>query len=44
MERLDAFILDASVTVAWYYRDEADPYADAIARRFPALKAIVPSV
>jgi predicted nucleic acid-binding protein len=44
MERLDAFILDASVTVAWYYRDEADPYADAVARRFPGVKALVPSV
>lgn len=44
MERLDAFILDASVTVAWYYRDETDPYADAIARRFPDVRAIVPSV
>jgi predicted nucleic acid-binding protein len=44
MERLDAFILDASVTAAWYYRDEADPYADAVARRFPGVKALVPSV
>ncbi len=44
MERLDAFVLDASVTVAWYYQDEADPYADAVARQFPEVRAIAPSI
>ena len=43
-DRLDSFVLDASITVAWYFRDEADPYADAVARRVPTVKPIVPSV
>ena len=25
------FVLDGSVTLAWYFQDEADPYADAVA-------------
>jgi predicted nucleic acid-binding protein len=42
--KLDAFVLDASVTLAWYFEDEADPYADAVARRFRSMQAIVPSI
>jgi predicted nucleic acid-binding protein len=41
---VDAFVLDASITLAWYFQDEADDYADAIARKFPAVEALVPSI
>jgi predicted nucleic acid-binding protein len=40
----EAFILDASVALAWCFSDEADPYADAIAKKFPAIDAVVPSL
>jgi predicted nucleic acid-binding protein len=43
-KKLDAFVLDASVTLAWHFQDEADPYADAVARQLPSVEAIVPSV
>jgi predicted nucleic acid-binding protein len=42
--KVEAFVLDGSVTLAWYFRDEADAYADAIAARFPAVGAVVPTV
>jgi predicted nucleic acid-binding protein len=38
------FVLDGSVALAWYFKDEANPYADAIAARFPAMRAVVPAV
>jgi predicted nucleic acid-binding protein len=38
------FVLDGSLALAWYFRDEADPYADAVAARFPAARAVVPMV
>jgi hypothetical protein len=31
------FVLDASVALAWCFQDEADPYADAVAARFPSV-------
>ena len=37
-------VLDGSVTLAWYFKDEADPYADAVAARFPGVRAVVPAV
>jgi predicted nucleic acid-binding protein len=40
----EAFVLDGSVSLAWYFKDEADPYADAIAARFPGAKAVVPTI
>jgi len=39
-----AFVLDCSIAVAWFFQDEADPYADAIASRFPNAEAVVPSI
>ena len=42
--KLDAFVLDASVTLAWYFEGESNAYADAIADRFPAVQAIVPAI
>lgn len=38
------FVLDASVALAWCFQDEADPYADAIAARFPSVEAVVPNL
>ena len=40
----ESFILDGSVSLAWYFKDEADPYADAIATRFPGVQAVVPTI
>ena len=38
------FVLDTSLTLAWYFADEANPYADAVARSLPSGEAIVPSL
>jgi predicted nucleic acid-binding protein len=38
------FVLDGSLALAWYFKDEADPYADAVAARFPASRAAVPVI
>ena len=42
--KAEAFVLDGSVTLAWYFKDEANPYADAIASRFPDVQAVVPAI
>jgi predicted nucleic acid-binding protein len=42
--RAKAFVLDGSVTLAWYFKDEADPYADAVAAGFPGVQAVVPEI
>jgi predicted nucleic acid-binding protein len=42
--KLDAFVLDASVTLSWYFEGESSAYADGIAEQFPAVQAIVPAV
>jgi predicted nucleic acid-binding protein len=38
------FVLDGSLALAWYFKDEADPYADAVAARFPTARAAVPVI
>jgi predicted nucleic acid-binding protein len=38
------FVLDGSLALAWYFQDEADPYADAVAACFPAARACVPLI
>ena len=38
----DRFVLDGSVTLAWLFFDEQDPYADAIVARLPNLEMLVP--
>ncbi|MGD0010813.1 MAG: type II toxin-antitoxin system VapC family toxin [Terriglobia bacterium] len=38
------FVLDGSLALAWYFKDEADPYADAVAAHFPAARAAVPLI
>jgi predicted nucleic acid-binding protein len=42
--KVDRFVLDSSVALAWCFHDEQDPYADAIAARFPAVDIVVPSL
>jgi predicted nucleic acid-binding protein len=39
-----AFVLDGSLALAWYFKDEADLCADAVAASFPAARAAVPQV
>ena len=38
------FVLDGSVALAWYFKDEADAYADAVAAHLPSARAIVPQL
>jgi predicted nucleic acid-binding protein len=38
------FVLDSSLALAWYFKDEAAPYADAVAASFPASRAAVPVI
>ena len=40
----DRFVLDTSLTLAWYFADEADPYADAVAQKLASTEAVVPSL
>jgi predicted nucleic acid-binding protein len=42
--KAEAFVLDGSVSLAWYFKDEANPYADAVAARFPEVRAVVPAI
>jgi predicted nucleic acid-binding protein len=39
-----AFVLDCSVTLRWFFADEVDAYADAVAHVFPSASAIVPGI
>ncbi|WP_268914423.1 PIN domain-containing protein [Arenibaculum pallidiluteum] len=38
------FVLDASVTLAWAFEDEATPETDAVLRALGGTNAIVPSI
>lgn len=40
----DRLVLDTSLTLAWYFADEANPYADAVAQTLASAEAIVPSL
>jgi predicted nucleic acid-binding protein len=42
--KTDSFVLDGSVALSWYFADEADSYADAVAARFPQVRAFVPAI
>lgn len=37
-------MLDRSVALAWYFKDEAVSYADQVAGAFPAAQAVVPTI
>ena len=36
-------VLDSSIALCWYFQDEADPYADAVARALNSAEAVVPA-
>jgi predicted nucleic acid-binding protein len=38
------FVLDCSIVFAWYFADESDPYADAVAASLPGATALVPAL
>jgi predicted nucleic acid-binding protein len=38
------FVLDCSVTMAWYFKDEANAYAKAVRKSLSGLNAVVPSL
>jgi predicted nucleic acid-binding protein len=42
--RAEQIVLDGSLTLAWYFKDEANAYADAVATRFPDVRAVVPAI
>jgi predicted nucleic acid-binding protein len=44
MSAEQGFVLDGSVTLAWYFADEADAYADEVGRQLPSVRAIVPTI
>ncbi|MBI2191167.1 MAG: type II toxin-antitoxin system VapC family toxin [Planctomycetes bacterium] len=44
VSKSEAFVLDGSVAVAWFFEDEADAYAEAIENSLLAASAVVPSL
>jgi predicted nucleic acid-binding protein len=38
------FVLDCSVTMAWYFKDEASEYANAVRRSLVRVNAVVPAL
>jgi predicted nucleic acid-binding protein len=42
--KVEAFVLDGSVAIAWCFQNETNSYADVIAARFPAVQAVVPAI
>lgn len=39
-----AFVLDGSVTMAWFFRDEANAYAEAVEDSMTRAEAVVPAL
>lgn len=44
MARTLEFVLDGSVTMAWYFKDEADAYADSVRDGLVQARAFVPTL
>ena len=44
MESMKEFVLDGSVTMAWYFQDEMSDYADAVRDGMDRSQAVVPSL
>jgi predicted nucleic acid-binding protein len=44
MDTKDGFVLDCSVTMAWCFDDEANPYTDGVRDSLADLRAVVPSL
>lgn len=43
-KKADGFVLDCSVAMAWYFKDEADAYAKAVRKALGRLGAVVPAL
>ena len=39
-----SFVLDCSITLAWFFEDETDAYADAVRDSLASVSAVVPSL
>ena len=39
-----AFVVDASVALAWCFEDEATPYAESVLDRLQQIEAVVPAI
>jgi len=44
MSARNEFVLDGSVTMAWYFADESNAYADAVLTALETGRAVVPSL
>lgn len=44
MSKTHEFVLDGSVTMAWYFQDEANAYADSVRDSLAESQAVVPSL
>jgi predicted nucleic acid-binding protein len=44
MKKTGQFVLDGSVALAWFFADEANPYADKVLASFPSTEAVVPAI
>ena len=44
MKKVERFVLDGSVALCWYFADEANAYADAVAARFSQVEVVVPAL
>ena len=44
MERAQEFVLDVSVTMAWYFKDEINDYANAVRDSLAHCQAVVPTL
>jgi predicted nucleic acid-binding protein len=42
--RVVEFVLDCSVTMAWYFKDEADPYSREVRKALGGARAVVPGL
>ena len=40
----EVFVLDSSVSLAWFFKDETSSYADAVASHFSRGQAVVPTI
>ena len=40
----EAFVLDGSVTLAWFFEDETDEYVEAVEDSLPMAAVVVPSL
>jgi predicted nucleic acid-binding protein len=43
-KKIQEFVLDCSVTLAWYFKDEANEYANSVRRSLSRADAIVPAL